>query len=85
MHTKSHPQNSEIAQLWWSYALDPVHRRVARDVRVTAMYWVEGVRSPQPMIWAVASPTPLRRHGLSSHHGSFVWWEPEFRSIPVPE
>jgi len=23
-----------------------------------------------------------RRHGLSSNHGSFVWWEQEFRSIP---
>jgi hypothetical protein len=58
-------------RLWWTYALDPAHRRVARDVRVTAMYWVEGVLSSQSMIWAVASPMPLRRHGLASNHVSF--------------
>jgi len=46
-------------RLWWTYALDPAHRRVTCDVRVAAIYWVKGVRSPQPMIWAVASPTPL--------------------------
>jgi len=77
------PKKVKSLRLWWTYALDPVHCRVAGDVRVTAMYWVEGVRSPQPMIWAVASPTPLRRHGLASNHGSFVWREQEFRSIPV--
>ena len=48
MHTKSHPRNSEIAQAVGTYALDPVYRRVARDVRVTAMCWVEGIRPPQP-------------------------------------
>ena len=58
-------------RLWWTYALDPVHRRVARDVRATAMYWVEGIRSSQPMIWAVASPMPLRHHGLAANHVSF--------------
>ena len=59
MHTKSNPEIMKSLRLWWTYAIDPAHRRVARDVRVTAMYWVEGVQSPQPMIWAVASPTPL--------------------------
>jgi len=84
MHTKSHPQNVKFLRLWLTDAFDPAaHRRVALDVRVTAMYWGEGVRSPQPMKWAVASPTPLRRHGLLSNHGSFVWREQEFRSIPV--
>jgi len=60
MHTKSNPRKKvKSFRLWWTYSLDTAHRRVARDVRVTAMYWVEGVRSPQPMIWAVASPRPL--------------------------
>ena len=58
------PKIAKSLRLWWTYALDPAYRRVARNVRVTAMYLVEGVRSSQPMIWAVASPTPLRRHGL---------------------
>jgi len=55
------PKIVKSLRLWWTYALDPAHHRVARDVRVTAIYWVEGVRSPQPMIWAVASPSPLHR------------------------
>ena len=53
------PKIVKSLRLWWTYALDLAHPRVARDVRVTAMYWVEGVRSLQPMIWADASPTPL--------------------------
>jgi len=77
------PKIVKSLRLWLTYALDPAHRRVARDVRVTAIYWVEGVRSSQPMIWAVASPMPLRRHGLALNHGGFVWREQEFRSIPV--
>ena len=80
MHTKSHPRNSEIAQAVGTYALDPVYRRVARDVRVMAMYWVEGARSPQPMIWAEASPTHLHCHGLASNHGSFF-----FAGTGIPE
>ena len=53
------PKIVESLRLWWTYDLDSAHRRVARDVRATAMYWVEGVRSSQPMIWADASPRPL--------------------------
>ena len=51
------PKIVKSLRLWWTYALDPV--------RVMAMYWVEGVHSSQPMIWAVASPTPLQRRGLA--------------------
>ena len=83
MHTKSHPQNSEISQAVADGRVHPAHCRVAHGVRVTAMYWVEGVSSSQPMIWAVASnatPTPWSR--VRSHF-SFVWREQEFRSIPV--
>jgi len=63
MHTKSHPQNSEIAQAVVDVCPRPrpAYLRVARDVRVTAIYWVEGVRSPQPMMGrrlSNASPTP---------------------------
>jgi len=77
------PKIVESLRLWWTYDLDSAHRRVARDVRTTAMYWIEGVRSSQPMIWAIASPMPLRRHGLASNHVSFFWPEQEFRSIQV--
>ena len=78
------PKIVKSLRLWLTYALDSAHRRVARDVRVTAMYWVEGVRSPQPMIWADASPTPLRQpwslqimvvlFGGNRNSGVFRWF-----------
>ena len=79
------PKIVKSLRLWWTYALDPAHRRVARNVRVTAMYWVEGVCSSQPMIWAVASPTPLQQpwslqimvvlFGGNRNSGVFRWFQ----------
>ena len=34
--------------LWLTYALDPVHRRDPDITGDAAMYWIEGVRPPQP-------------------------------------
>ena len=34
--------------LWWTYALDPAHRRDTDIMGDAAMYWVGGMRPPQP-------------------------------------
>ena len=34
--------------LWWSFALDPAHRRDPDIMGNAAMYWVKGIRPPQP-------------------------------------
>jgi len=34
--------------LWWTYALDPAHRRDPDTMGDAAMCWVEGIRPPQP-------------------------------------
>jgi hypothetical protein len=36
------PKIAKSLRLFWTYALDPAYCRVARDVRVTAIYWVKG-------------------------------------------
>jgi hypothetical protein len=36
----------KLLRLWWMDVFDPAHCRVAHGVRVTEMYWVEGVRPP---------------------------------------
>ena len=67
------PKIVKLLRLWWTYALDPAHCHVARDVRVTAMYWVEIV------------PLQCLSDTMVSHQIMLVlfWQEQEFRSIPV--
>jgi len=69
VHTKSNPQNSEIAQAVVDGRVDPAHSRVAHGVRVTSIWWVEGVCPLQPMVEANAAPIPWSR---GRNHSSFV-------------
>ena len=58
----------DFLRLWWLYAADPAHRRVAHGVGITAMCWVEGIRRPQPEIG------PARRDAMArgQNHDNFA-------------